>query len=237
MRAVILAGGKGTRLLPYTTLIPKPLVPLGGKYSILEVVIMQLSKCGFTHVTLAVNHLSNLITAYFGDGSRWGVHIDYSNEDRELSTIGPLTLIRDLPEDFLVMNGDILCDLDYGDFLRRHIADGQSVSVSAYRRSVPIDFGVLEYDAEGRLTDFREKPVFSFDVSMGIYCMNRRVIQELPPGEPYGFDRLMRDSLARGRPVAIRPFNGFWLDIGRADDYESANENFSSLARKLGLPL
>ena len=237
MRAVILAGGKGTRLLPYTTLIPKPLVPLGGKYAILEVVVMQLAQCGFTHITMAVNHLSNLIMAYFGDGSRWGIHIDYSCEDRALSTIGPLTLIRDLPDDFLVMNGDILCDLDYGGFLRQHVQGGQSVSVSAYRRTVPIDFGVLEFDGEGRLADFREKPVFSFDVSMGIYCMNRRVIQALPKGEPYGFDRLMRDSLSCDQNVAICPFSGFWLDIGRADDYESANANFSSLAEKLGLPL
>lgn len=237
MRAIILAGGKGTRLLPYTTLIPKPLVPLGGRYSILEVVIMQLSKCGFTHITLAVNHLSNLIMAYFGDGSRWGVRIDYSREDRELRTIGPLTLIDDLPDSFLVMNGDILCNLDYGHFLQHHNQGGHAVSVSAFRRTVTTEFGVLEYNADGRLTDFREKPVLSFDVSMGIYCLCRRVISELPQGEPYGFDDLMRDSLTHGRRISIVPFDGFWLDIGRSEDYEEANNNFPSLADKLGLPL
>ena len=114
MRAIIMAGGQGTRLRPYTTLIPKPLVPLGGKYAILEVVLHQLKTAGFDHITIAVNHLAHLITAYFGDGSRLGLKIDYSFEDAPLSTIGPLTLIEDLPENFLVMNGDILCDLDYG---------------------------------------------------------------------------------------------------------------------------
>src|SRR5215203_6372838 len=121
MRAVILAGGKGTRLLPYTTLIPKPLVPLGGRYSILEVILMQLKKFGFTRITLAVNHLSHLIISYFGDGARLGVQLDYSLEEGELSTIGPLTLIDDLPENFLVMNGDILCDLNYRDFFESHL--------------------------------------------------------------------------------------------------------------------
>ncbi|MBC7202271.1 MAG: nucleotidyltransferase family protein, partial [Pusillimonas sp.] len=151
MRAVILAGGKGTRLRPYTTLIPKPLVPLGGKYSILEVVINQLKDCGFNHITLAVNHLSNLIMAYFGDGSKHGIRIDYSVEETELSTIGPLTLIDDLPEDILVMNGDILCNLDYGQFLKQHINKGYKVSVSSFKRDTKIDFGVLKYDSKGCL--------------------------------------------------------------------------------------
>jgi NDP-sugar pyrophosphorylase family protein len=235
MRAVILAGGTGTRLRPYTTLIPKPLVPLGGKYSILEIIVLQLAKSGFTHLTLAVNHLSNLIMAYFGDGSRFGLRIDYSVEDRELSTVGPLTLIPDLPESFLFMNGDILCDLDYRGFYEAHVADGSSVSVSAYPRDVKIDFGVLEYDAQYRLTGFREKPSYRFDVSMGIYCIQRDVVRELPPGVRYGFDTLMTDSLAQGKPITIRPFNGYWLDIGRPEDYEEADRNFDALADRLGI--
>jgi NDP-sugar pyrophosphorylase family protein len=237
MRAVILAGGKGTRLRPYTTLIPKPLVPLGGKYSILEIIVMQLTKAGFTHITLAVNHLSNLIMAYFGDGGRFGVRIDYSIEDRELSTIGPLTLIPDLPETFLFMNGDILCDLDYRSFYEAHVADGSRVSVSGYRRDVKIDFGVLEYDAQHRLTAFREKPEYRFDVSMGIYCIQRDVIRALPPGVRYGFDTLMIDSLAQDEPITIRLFSGYWLDIGRPEDYEDADRNFESLADRLGITL
>lgn len=235
MRAIILAGGKGTRLRPYTTLIPKPLVPLGGKYSILEIIIIQLRSAGFTHITLAVNHLSQLIMAYFGDGSRLGVRLDYSLEEGELSTIGPLTLINDLPESFLVMNGDILCDLDYRAFFDTHVSIGSQISVSAFRRHVKIDFGVLRYDGSGRLEGFEEKPEYDFDVSMGIYCINRAVIEALPRGQKYGFDHLMIDSLAANRRVDIRPFDGYWLDIGRPDDYEYADTNFNMLATRLGI--
>lgn len=235
MRAIILAGGKGTRLRPYTTLIPKPLVPLGGQYSILEIILLQLSKGGFTHITLAVNHLSHLIMAYFGDGSRFGLKIDYSLEESELSTIGPLTLIEDLPENFLVMNGDILSDLDYRAFFEQHISTESKVSVSAYRREVKVDFGVLQYDESSNLTAFVEKPVYHFDVSMGIYCIHKSVIDSLPKGKAYGFDHLMIDGLADGTPACIRPFSGYWLDIGRPDDYQYADEHFEELSKKLGI--
>jgi NDP-mannose synthase len=235
MRAVILAGGKGTRLRPYTTLIPKPLVPLGGKYSILEVVLKQLHKAGFTHVTMAVNHLSHLIESFFGDGNAYGIKIDYSHEDKELSTIGPLTLIPDLPENFLVMNGDILCDLNYRDFYEAHIREGSRVSVATYRRQTKIDFGVLHYDANNLVHEFQEKPVYDFDVSMGIYCLNYSVVKSLPKGTFYGFDHLMHDSISNNLPVIVRPFHGYWLDIGRPDDYESANQNFEELLARLGV--
>ncbi len=235
MRAIILAGGKGVRLRPYTTLIPKPLVPLGGRYSILEVILMQLSRSGFTHITIAVNHLAQLIQAYFGDGSRFKLKIDYSLEEAELSTIGPLTLIKDLPENFLVMNGDILCDLDYRSFVNSHISDGSRISVSAFRREVTIDFGVLKYDESSQLTGFVEKPVYAFDVSMGIYCLNRITVEEVPVGSKYGFDNLMLDCLARSHRVDIRPFKGYWLDIGRPEDYEYADQHFDELAEKLGI--
>jgi NDP-sugar pyrophosphorylase family protein len=237
MRAIILAGGKGTRLRPFTTLIPKPLVPLGGRYSILEIVLMQLKNAGFTHVTLAVNHLSNLIMAYFGDGSRLGLKLDYSLEDEPLSTIGPITLIDGLPENFLVMNGDILCDLDYRAFFEDHVQRGCDVSVSAYKREVKVDFGVLKYNEENRLSAFQEKPVYHFDVSMGIYCINRKLIESLPHGKPYGFDNLMVDGLEKGTDIWIRPFAGYWLDIGRPDDYQYADENFDALADRLGIEL
>jgi NDP-sugar pyrophosphorylase family protein len=235
MRAIILAGGKGTRLRPYTTLIPKPLVPLGGKYSILEIIILQLKNAGFTHITLAVNHLSQLIIAYFGNGERLGVRLDYSLEESELSTIGPLTLIPDLPANFLVMNGDILCNLDYKGFFEQHVLSESKVSVSAYRRQVKIDFGVLRYDAENLLTGFEEKPTIDYDVSMGIYCINKAVIDQLPKGKAYGFDHLMLDGLKGRQPASIRPFSGYWLDIGRPDDYQYADENFEELSKKLGI--
>ena len=235
MRAIILAGGKGTRLLPFTTLIPKPLVPLGGKYSILEVIIIQLSRSGFTHITLAVNHLSHLIMSFFGDGSRWGVKLDYSFEQDELSTIGPLTLIDNLPENFLVMNGDILCDLNYKSFFDSHVDSKNKISVSAFRRQVKVDFGVLRYDEKNYLKEFQEKPAYDFDVSMGIYCINRSVIDFLPRGKKYGFDNLMTDGLINNEIINIRPFSGYWLDIGRPDDYEYADQNFSELSVKLGI--
>ena len=230
MRAIILAGGKGTRLQPYTTLIPKPLVPIGGKYSILEVVLMQLADAGFNRVTLAVNHLANLIQAYFGNGEKWGLEIDYSLEDKPLNTIGPLTLIDDLPENFLVMNGDILCDLDYRKFFDQHVACDADVSVSSFRRDVKVDFGVLEYNEQNRLTVFREKPEYRFDVSMGIYCINKRIIDKLSKASSYGFDELMVDGIARGDHISIQPFHGFWLDIGRPDDYAYADEHFAEFA-------
>jgi NDP-sugar pyrophosphorylase family protein len=237
MRAIILAGGQGTRLRPYTTLIPKPLVPLGGKYAILEVVLHQLKAAGFTHVTIAVNHLAHLIMAYFGDGSRFGMAVDYSIEDKPLSTIGPLTLISDLPENFLVMNGDILCDLNYGEFYKNHCEAGVTTSVSVFSRDVKIDFGVLQFDENLLLNKFVEKPTYSFDVSMGIYCLNRSVIENLPKGEPYGFDNLMIDGLAKGTGIRIAPFEGYWLDIGRPDDYEHADSNFQELSQRLNISL
>ena len=234
MRAILLAGGMGTRLKPYTTFIPKPLVPIGGEYSIIEVVIRQLKRHGFTHITIAVNHLAELIKAFLGDGSRFGLTIDYSLETTPLGTIGPLTLIPELPETFLVMNGDVLTDLDFGAFYREHQARKNTVSVAAFKRDAKIDFGVLRYDQSGRLTEFQEKPVFHFDVSMGIYCIQRSVIDALPKGQKYGFDDLMLDGLKSQADIRIHPFGGFWLDIGRPEDYDHVNENYASIKAKLG---
>lgn len=234
MRAIILAGGKGTRLRPYTTLIPKPLVPIGGDCSIVEIIIRQLAKAGFTHITLAVNHLSKLIIAYFGDGSEWGVKLDFSLEDKPLSTIGPLTIIEDLPDNFLVMNGDILCNLDYREFFDEHVKRANQVSVSAFKRVAKIDFGVLKFNGNNFLTEFREKPAYDFDVSMGIYCINRAVIEKLDKGEKYGFDNLMLDGIKNGDKIWINQFDGLWLDIGRPEDYQYADENYLEIKKALG---
>jgi NDP-sugar pyrophosphorylase family protein len=173
--------------------------------------------------------------AYFGDGSRWKIKLDYSLEDEPLGTIGPLTLLEGLPDNFLVMNGDVLCDLDYRAFFDAHAARGSDVSVSVFRREVLVDFGVLRYSAEHDLTHFEEKPSLGFDVSMGIYCINRRVVAALPRGKPYGFDNLMLDSLKAGRRVKVMPFGGYWLDIGRTEDYQYADEHFDELAARLRL--
>lgn len=234
MRAIILAGGKGTRLKPYTTVIPKPLVPVGNEMPIVEIVIRQLVNHGFEHITIAVNHLANLIMAFFGDGQKWNVKIDYSLEDKPLSTIGPLTLISDLPENFLVMNGDILCDLNYREFYDYHVKNGNDITVSVFKREAKIDFGVLKFNAGNCITEFFEKPTYHFDVSMGIYCLNRSIVEQLPKGKPYGFDNLMIDGLRKKQKIIAKPFDGFWLDIGRPEDYESANENYQELKKKVG---
>lgn len=235
MRAVILAGGKGTRLRPYTVTFPKPLVPLGGEMPVLEIIIRQLSRQGVRHITLAVNHLANLIQAFFQDGSKWGLHIDYSLEEKPLNTIGPLTLLRDLPENFIVMNGDVLCDLDFGAFYRAHCAAGNDVTVSVCRREQFVNYGVLQHDNTGRITGFVEKPRYSFEVSMGVYCLNRRIVERLKPGEPYGFDNLMLDGIRDGLKMSACPFEGYWVDIGRPEDYETADANFAEIKVRLGV--
>ena len=231
-RAVLLAGGKGTRLRPYTVVLPKPLMPLGD-FPILEVIIRQLVQCGFDHLTMAVNHQAELIQAFFGNGDKWGVTIDYSLEDQPLSTMGPLKLIPDLPENFLAMNGDVLTDLKFDEFFDHHVEKGNLFTTSSTTREDVSEYGVLEYDAENRLTDFREKPVTRYDVSMGIYMINRKVLDFIPKGQFYGYDHLMKDMIATDKPPHVLRHSGYWLDIGREDDYRQAIEEFETLRPKL----
>jgi NDP-mannose synthase len=224
-RAVVLAGGTGTRLRPYTVVLPKPLMPLGD-YPILEVIVRQLASQGFTHITLAVNHQANIIKAFFGDGQKWGVHIDYSLESKPMSTIAPLTLISDLPENFLLMNGDVLTDLDFKDFLQRHVTAGRLFTIAAASRLQLIDYGVLHIDSSHKLTGFCEKPRMEYLVSMGIYAVNRGVVDFVPRNSKYGFDDLMNHLLKRNESVTVERFEGYWLDIGRPDDYVRAIDEF-----------
>jgi NDP-sugar pyrophosphorylase family protein len=233
-RAVVLAGGKGTRLRPYTVALPKPLMPIG-EYPILEVIIRQLRAQGFEHVTLAVNHQADLFRAFFGDGQKWGMKIDYSLESKALSTMAPLKLIKDLPEHFLVMNGDILTDMAYGDFLSRHISANRLFTISASARQQKIDYGVLKVDEAGILDGFEEKPSIPFLVSMGVYAVSRRAVDSIPEHQPYGFDDLVLGFLAEGQKVATVPHQGYWLDIGRPDDYERAIDDWPELSKRLML--
>lgn len=233
-RAVILAGGKGTRLRPYTVVLPKPLMPIG-EYPILEVIVRQLRKAGFEHITLAVNHQADLFRAFFGNGEKWGLTIDYSLEQMALSTMGPLKLIQDLPEHFLVMNGDILSDVDYGQFLDAHAAEDRLFTISAAKREQKIDYGVLRASADNRLTGFEEKPCFPFMVSMGIYAVSRRVLETIPESQAYGFDTLVLEYLRTEQPVRVEPHDGYWLDIGRPDDYQRAVDEWPSLSQQLAL--
>lgn len=233
-RAVILAGGKGTRLRPYTVVLPKPLMPIG-EFPILEVIIRQLVQHGFDHVTMAVNHQAEIIKAFFQDGQKWGVKIDYSLEDRPLSTMAPLRLIPDLPENFLVMNGDILTDLSFSDLHEEHVSKNNIFTISSYVREQKIDYGVLQTDASGYLSGFTEKPKKQYLVSMGVYMASRRIMDFIPEGKAYGFDNLMLDLIQSNQPASVRKFNGYWLDIGRPDDYMQAIEEFEQMkSRFLG---
>jgi NDP-sugar pyrophosphorylase family protein len=231
MEAVILAGGKGSRLKPYTLTLPKPLMPVGDE-PILSIMIGQLRRAGVKKVTLAVNHMADIIMAFFGDGRKFGVKIAYSMEDKPLSTVGPLKLIRNLPEHFLVMNGDVLTDLNYSDLYKNHVKSGALFSIASYPRDQKIDFGVLEIDrARKTLTGFKEKPSYHFNVSMGVYVFNRKVLSRVPAGKPYGIDNLILDLLKDGQKIHAYPYSGYWLDIGRPDDYEKANEDIARVLK------
>ncbi|MFV0364805.1 MAG: NDP-sugar synthase [Suipraeoptans sp.] len=223
-KAVILAGGKGTRLRPYTSVLPKPLMPIGD-YPILEVIIRQLKNYDVTDITLAVNHQAELIRAYFGSGDKLGVKISYSIETKALNTMGPLRIIEDLPEDFLVMNGDVLTDLNYASLYNTHKKSDAIFTISAMKRTAKIDYGVLEVDKE-RLVGFNEKPHHYYDVSMGVYMVNRKTLEFIPPDQSFGFDELMHTFLDKNIPVSVYPHEGLWLDIGRPDDYMQAIDNF-----------
>jgi NDP-mannose synthase len=238
--AVILAGGKGVRLRPYTTALPKPLVPLGDECPILEVVLRQLARAGFRSASVAIGHLGSLIRAFVGDGSQWGIEVEYWDEANPLGTVGPLVAHRDdLPDDFLVMNGDILTDLPFDELLARHRAGGGGVTVAAYTREVAIDFGVIDLDggddgaaggaSRTSITGFREKPTLSYTVSMGVYALSRQVLERFEPGLPFGFDELLLDQLRAGTPPQAFRFDGYWLDIGRPEDYDRANQEFPVL--------
>jgi NDP-sugar pyrophosphorylase family protein len=224
-RAVVLAGGKGTRLRPYTLVFPKPLMPLGD-YPILEIVVRQLAIYGFDWITMAVNHQANLIKAFFGDGERWSVRIDYSVETAPLSTIAPLRLIADLPDTFLLMNGDVLTDLNLNDLYVDHVKSGCAFTIAAASRTEVVDYGVLRTNAANVLVGFDEKPSMQYLVSMGVYVVNKSVLSLVPGNQAYGFDHLMHELLGRSERVNVRPHCGYWRDLGRPDDYMQAVEEF-----------
>jgi NDP-sugar pyrophosphorylase family protein len=229
MKAVIMAGGKGTRLKPYTTSIPKPLVPVGDK-AIIEILLNRLKKNGVDEVFICLNHFAEMIAAFLGNGSKFGLKINYSLEERPLSTVAPLKLIHDLPEDFLVMNGDLLTDLDFSKLFQYHLKDSSLLTIATYSRKTKIDFGVIEIDAATNTAKgFREKPEYQFDVSMGVYAMNKKILNFVPDNEPFGFDHLMLKLLETRQRIAVFPYDGYWLDIGRPEDYEKANEDIQNI--------
>lgn len=231
-RAVVLAGGLGMRLRPYTTVLPKPLMPVGDR-PILDVIVRQLSHHGFERLTIVTGHLAELIEAFFGDGERHGIAIDYFREDEPLGTVGALALLDGLDEDFLMMNGDVLTDLDYGGFLDGHRASGAAASIAAHRREVQVSLGVLQFEDAGdadRLTGYIEKPTYHYEVSMGVYAFAPRAVEQIEPRQRLDFPDLVLRLLDAGEVVrARRSEDDYWLDIGRHDDYETAMDEFERM--------
>lgn len=226
MQAVILAGGKGTRLKPYTTTFPKPLMPIDD-LPILEIVLRQLAHYGFRHVVITTGHLGEMIRLFCGDGSRWGLRIEYSQEDSPLGTAGPIALLSERLEDhFLVMNGDLLTTMDYRQLLLTHMAGGTLATVSLYQRQVKIDFGVVDEAPPGYLSDYREKPTFDFSVSMGVNALSRGALTYMTRGEHLDIPELMLRLGRSGQRVACHRPVCYWLDIGRSEDYQIATDEF-----------
>ena len=223
---VILAGGRGTRLRPLTAVFPKPLVPLGER-PIIEILLSRLASSGFKKVTLCNGYLAELLVAVCGDGSKFGLSIDYVREQSPLGTAGPLSLIDAKSDPVLIMNGDLLTTLDFGNMLNVHLKSGADVTIALHKRDVPIDFGVIDSDADGLFNGYREKPVFNFEVSMGVYILSREVVRTIEPDQYLDMPDLIRSVHDNGGKVGCYRQDCFWLDIGRMDDYAKAQEEFT----------
>lgn len=228
-RAIILAGGKGTRLQPFTINFPKPLMPLGDR-PVLEVLMERLVAHGITDITISLGHMAELIKAYFEQKPQWKekIRLRFVQEDVPLGTAGALSLVSDLQQTFIVMNGDLLTDLNFSDLLEFHRKSSATLTIAAHRREIKIDLGVLEVNEERRVTGYKEKPVSSLEVSMGIYVYEPKALQWIHPGEPLDLPELVLKLIKAGEPVCAYPSHCQWLDIGRPDDYRQAQELFIS---------
>lgn len=223
MKAVVQAGGRGTRLAPYSTVLPKALMPIGDG-AVIDHLLNQFRDAGVSEVIITVSRFGPLIRSYCGDGSRWGLQIDYVTEDAPLGTIGPLNGIRDrLDGPFFVTNSDVYTDLQLADLMAAHLRSSSPVTVAVTCQKVNIAYGVFDH-ADGLVVDFREKPTQQFSVSTGIYCMRPDVFEFIPPSGPFGFDQLMHAMLARGAPIGVFEHMGKWVDIGRVEDLRLAQE-------------
>jgi len=228
MQAVILAGGKGTRLKPYTLVLPKPLMPIGDM-PVLEVVIRQLEKYGFRKIVMSVGYLAELLEAYFGDGSKWNVEISYSRESEPLGTAGSVGLIEHVEDDFIVMNGDILTSLNYSNLMKYHIKENSMITVAVCEKDVSIDLGVLKSNEKDEIYDYIEKPTFRYQVSTGVYAYNKKALKYIKGKRYLDFPDLIKILINNKEKVKAFRFNGYWLDIGRREDYEKATEEFEKL--------
>lgn len=229
---IIQAGGKGTRLLPYTAVLPKPLMPVGDM-PILEIVIRQLAYYQFNNLYITTGHLAHLIQAFFGNGQAWHTNIQYVLEDKPLGTIGPIRKIPRPTQPFIVMNGDLLTDINYRELYNFHLQNKALLTIASYKGHIPVSLGVLEYNEQGFVTDFREKPDLYFWASMGIYVFSPELWDIVPDNSYYGFDTLMYYMLEQKLPAQIFPWSSLWLDIGRPEDYARAHEQFNQFKTQL----
>ncbi|HET8725890.1 MAG TPA: sugar phosphate nucleotidyltransferase [Alphaproteobacteria bacterium] len=232
MKALILAGGKGQRLYPFTAHLPKPLMPLGDM-PILEIILRRLKVFGITDVILAVNHLASLIEAYFTDGRRLGIRITYVREEVPLGTAGPISLVEDFDGTMLVMNGDILTDIDIDSFVSSHGASGSVLSIGSFPDEIAVDAGVLDVGADGRVRTYREKPRIRHRISMGAYLVEPAVKQHLRPGMPADMPQLIEAAIGSGAVVTAFDHDGYWLDIGRPEDYARAQASYDDISAGL----
>lgn len=232
MKAVVLAGGKGTRLAPYTKVLPKPLMPIGDM-PILEILLRQMRRAGIQDVILTVGHLAGLLQAFFQDGSRLGLRIEYSYEEEPLGTAGPLAMVKDLEDTFLVTNGDVLTTLDLRSLVDYHRQRGAAATISTHTRNVKIDLGVIQLSDSHQVTGYIEKPTYEFQVSMGIYVFEPRVLKFIEPEKYLDFPDLVLRLLAAGELVTAYPFDGYWQDLGRPDDYEQAVQEFDTIRERI----
>ncbi len=230
-RAIILAGGFGRRLLPYTISIPKPMVPIKNK-PIIRILIDQLISHGFNHVSLCLGYQSHIIEEYLTK-LNLSIKIDFTFEKKPLGTIGPLKLINDLPNNFLLMNGDILTDLNFSNKFRKHTLNNNLFTINTFQRSQYVDFGVIHTNKNNKLINFFEKPTNTYLVSMGIYFLNKKILKYIPNNKHYGFDDLVLDLLKKRKKINSEIHKGYWLDIGRPDDYEKANKDYNKIIKKI----
>jgi NDP-mannose synthase len=228
MKAVVLAGGKGSRLEPYTKILPKPLMPIGDM-PILEVMLLQMRAAGITEVVLTVGHLSELLRAFFRDGSQYGLNICYSYEQSPLGTAGPISLVDGLDDTFLVSNGDVLTTLNLRDLIRFHKEQKAVATIASHYRQSKVDLGVIQSNGNCEVTGYIEKPVSDYLVSMGIYVFEPSVKEYIPYNQRLDFPDLVKTLIVAGEKVAAYEFRGYWEDLGRPDDYQRASRDFETM--------
>lgn len=227
MRAVVLAGGRGTRLAPYTLVLPKPLLPIGGR-PIVEHVVRRLAAAGFHDIQLSVGYLGALVSSYFRDCTELpaGVRLSFVRETRPLGTAGALRLVPDGPEPLLVTNGDVLTDLDYAGLVAHHRRTGAALTIATHLLETTLDYGVVALNGDGEVTGFAEKPVQRHHVNMGVYVYGASAFEHLPEEAPMDVPELVLRLLKAGDRVVAHPFTGSWYDVGTPSEFERAARDF-----------